>query len=222
MSVQKYQLKLLPPEALLKTGEVDHADWNFRPLLGSISRTRYRLVVSLLGSQKFERLLEIGYGSGVFMPELARHCVELYGIDIHGSQQSVTERLANFHVAAHLFSASAARMPFEDGFFDCAVAVSALEFVEDLDAACLELKRVLKREGFVVAVMPGHSPVADFGLKLLTGKSASEDYGNRRQLLMPTLLKHFEIEKQMIAPPLGGQLIRLYTALKLRPRALKA
>jgi ubiquinone/menaquinone biosynthesis C-methylase UbiE len=219
MIAQKNSLKLLPPEALLKTGEVDHADWNFRPLLGAISRTRYRLVLSLLGEGKsYERILEVGYGSGVFMPELAARSEELYGIDIHSNEREVAEKLAKFNVHARLFSASAADMPFESGVFDCIVAVSALEFIEELERACLELKRVLKPDGFLVAVTPGHSAVTDLGLKLLTGKSARKDYDNRRELLMPTLLKHFEVIERKTAPPFVGSLLRLYTALKLHAK----
>jgi tRNA G46 methylase TrmB len=66
------QLSLLPPSALLRTGPVDHADWNYRPLIGTVQRIRFRLVCRLLGNGRFDRLLEIGYGSGVFMPELAK------------------------------------------------------------------------------------------------------------------------------------------------------
>jgi ubiquinone/menaquinone biosynthesis C-methylase UbiE len=218
MRVQRQALRLLPPEALLKTGVVDHADWNYRPLLGPISRLRFRFVVSLLGEERMHRLLEIGYGSGVFMPELARFADELYGIDIHQMTGRVAESLAGFNINAQLFSGSAVEMPFDDDFFDCMVAVSALEFVDDLGAACREIKRVLKPDGALIVVTPGHSPVVDFGLKILTGKSAKQDFDDRRQKLMPTLLDHFRVERQLVSPPVGHSLIKLYTALKLRPR----
>jgi ubiquinone/menaquinone biosynthesis C-methylase UbiE len=209
-------LKLLPPEALHKTGEVDHADWNYRPLLGAISRTRFRLVVALIGDVKRERLLEIGYGSGVFMPELARHCDELYGIDVHPMTNAVRVSLAGVGVSAKLFSGSVTALPFDDDFFDCLVAVSALEFVDDLDAACVEIKRVLKADGAFVVITPGHSPLVDLGLKLLTGKSAKTDFDDRRTKLIPTLLKHFRVERELTSPPVGSSLVKFYTALKLR------
>jgi SAM-dependent methyltransferase len=219
MKDQRQSLRLLPPEALLKTGEVDHADWNYRPLLGSISRTRFRLVVSLLDEQRSGRLLEVGYGSGVFMPELARFSDELYGIDIHEMTQPVTESLAKVNVHARLFSGSAMAMPFDENFFDAIVAVSALEFVSDINATCLEIKRVLKPGGSFVVVTPGHSPLVDFGLRILTGKSAKQDFDDRRQRLIPTLLNHFRVERQLVSPALGNSLVKLYTALKLRASA---
>lgn len=218
MKAQRTGLRLLPEDALLKTGEVDHADWNYRPLLGSISRTRFRLVVSLLGGERVGRLLEIGYGSGVFMPELARLSEELYGIDIHGMPEPVAESLRRFSVEARLFSGSVTAMPFEENFFDRVVAVSALEFVSDIDAACREIKRVLKPSGALIVITPGHSPLVDFGLKILTGKSAKQDFDDRREKLMPTLLKHFQVERRLISPAIGNSLIKLYTALRLRAR----
>jgi hypothetical protein len=55
-------MNLLPREALVKTGPVNHADWNYRPFLGLIQRIRWRLVRAFLGEQRYARLLEIGYG----------------------------------------------------------------------------------------------------------------------------------------------------------------
>jgi ubiquinone/menaquinone biosynthesis C-methylase UbiE len=218
-AVERQGLRLLPPEALTKTGEVDHADWNYRWLLGTISRTRFRLVVSLLEAQERRgRLLEVGYGSGVFMPELARFADELYGIDIHQMTGPVAASLERFDVNARLFSGSVEALPFDENFFDCVVAVSALEFVSDTAAACREIKRVLRPEGTLVVVTPGHSPLVDFGLKILTGKSAKRDYDDRREKLMPTLLHHFAVERQLTSPAVGNSLVKLYTALRLRAR----
>lgn len=209
-------LRLLPAASLVKTGDVDHADWNYRPVLGSISRLRFRLVAALLEGEPRGRLLEIGYGSGVLMPELHRRCDELYGVDVHHETAAVTDALATSGVRARLFSSSVTAMPFEDHFFDCAVAVSALEFVADLDAACAELKRVLKPRGALLVVTPGFSPLADFGLRVLTGKRAREDFDDRRRSIIPTLERHFHVERQLAAPALGGSFLRLYTALKLK------
>src|SRR5258707_11683579 len=94
------QLRLLPEEILVKTGPVDHADWNYRPLLGSIQRSRFRLVLRLLDGERFARLLEIGYGSGVFLPELARRCDDLHGIDIHDEPERVAASLQKLDVKA--------------------------------------------------------------------------------------------------------------------------
>jgi ubiquinone/menaquinone biosynthesis C-methylase UbiE len=206
---------LLPREALLRTGAVDHADWNYRPLLGWIQRQRFHLVLRLMGGRRFDRILEIGYGSGVFMPELRRHCEELYGIDKHALHEAVAQRLAQHGIAAQLFQASAERTPFRDRWFGAIVAISSLEYVEDLAAACTEFARILKPGGQLIVVTPGHSPVLDLGLKLMTGESAAENYGARRKALVPTLARHFRLETMLSSPRLGGPLMRLYRGLRL-------
>ncbi len=217
MASSNRQLKLLPRELLLKTGPVDHADWNHRPVLGWIQRLRFRMVLSLLPGARMNRLLEVGYGSGVFMPTLATRCDELYGIDRHPMNHEVAHALGQEGIAAHLTSGSAEEMPFADGHFDAVVAVSCVEFIDNLEAACLEIRRVLKPDGAFVMVTPGHSPVVDLGLKLLTGESARRDYGDRREALIPTLLRHFAVRAQRTAPPVGTSILCLYTAFDFIP-----
>ena len=211
-------MELLPQDSLIKTGPVDHADWNYKPVLGWIQRQRFRLALSLLPKNRSGRLLEIGYGSGVFLPELSRRCEELHGIDIHSRNQEVTSELAKQGVAAQLGTASAESLPFENGYFDYAVAVSSLEFVPSVPAACKEIVRVLKPNGSLVVITPGHSPVVDFGLKVLTGESAKKDYGEKRESLLDVVEEHFLVMEKRLFPPLLGRVVCLYTALRLKPR----
>lgn len=214
---QSFSLKLLPKDKLLKTGDVDHADWNYHPVLGWIQRQRFKLIVSLLAKKKVHRILEIGYGSGILMPELSHRCIELYGIDIHKKKDSVTEILAKLNVSAKLYSGSVTLLPFESNYFDSLVAVSCLEYINNLEAACLEIQRVLKPEGCLFMVTPGASKILDIGLKILTGKSAKNDYGDRRKSLIPTLLKYFTVVEKRTVPRFGSGLLCLYTGLKLSP-----
>jgi ubiquinone/menaquinone biosynthesis C-methylase UbiE len=206
------QLHLLPEEVLVKTGPVDHADWNFRPVLGAIQRARFRLLLGLLGSERYDRLLEIGYGSGVFLPELARRCRSLYGVDIHREPDRVTAALGKLEVRASLSTASAEAMPFEDGFFDAAVAVSSFEFIADFDRACREIGRVIGPRGSFFVITPGDSPILDAGLKLMTGADARRDYGERRKEVMPALTRHFHVENSRSFP---AALFPIYRGMRL-------
>jgi ubiquinone/menaquinone biosynthesis C-methylase UbiE len=210
-------LKLLPRSALVKTGNVDQADWNYRPVLGSIQRVRFRLITSLLPDAGASRLLELGYGSGVFLPELARHCTELCGVDVHRRNQEVMDILARSGVRAQLHVAGAETLPFDAHIMDVVVAVSSLEFMHDLDAACREVRRVLRPTGCFVVVTPGRSALVDMGVKLLTGTSARTEFGSRRDQVLPTLRRHFRVERHLHYPPFGGSWLRLYDALQLTP-----
>ncbi len=207
-------MQLLPKEKLIKTGPVDHADWNYRSVLGRIQRLRFSLGVSLLPEWS-QRLLEIGYGSGILMPVLKQKAGELYGIDVHDRNAEVQETLASEGVAAELSQAGAEELPYEDSFFDSVLAVSSLEFVSDLPQCCREIRRVLKPGGAFVVITPGHSALVDFGLRVLTGKSARKDFGDSREAIVPTLSKYFSLESKRLVPPFSAGLGTLYYALQL-------
>lgn len=209
---RRHKLLLLPKEALLVTGPVDHADWNYRPLLGRVQRMRFKLIRKLLGDQHSQRLLEIGYGSGVFMPELARYTDELFGIDPHDKPREVEEVLRQHAVNATLVTGSAESLPYDDDFFDTAVSVSAIEYVEDIAAACRELQRVLKPGGRLIIATPGKSPIWDLALRVSTGEDPGQ-YADRRQRLLPTLKEHFTVRKEIGVPRFGGRLLRLYSGV---------
>ena len=215
MLITKGGFRLLPPAAFVRTGPVDHGDWNYRFPLGPISRRRLALATKLLPA-RVGRLLKIGYGSGVHMPHWATKTDVLFGIDPHPHAEEVAAVLKAHGVVATLTSGSAEAMPYPDGHFDCALAISALEFIPDLDAACKEVRRVLRPDGRFVVVTPGRSPVVDVGLRVLTGKSAKTDYGDRRAAVVPTLTKYFDVEKTASFPWLVSELVCLYTAFRLK------
>ena len=209
-------MNLLPRELLLKTSQVDHADWNYHPILGAISKCRFRAALHMLTGRRFGRLLEIGYGSGIFLPQLANCAGELYGVDVHHKAGEVAERLRRTRTHAQLFTSDVQSLPFPKRYFDCVVAISACEFILDLESACREIHRVLSDRGIFIVITPRNSAALDAGLKLLTGESAAHDFGTRRNRLIPTLLKHFwPLETRSIGLPF----LPFYTALKLCRRA---
>jgi SAM-dependent methyltransferase len=207
-------LRLLPKQALLTTSSVDHAGWNYRPFLGRIQRIRFDLVRSMLRGTHAGRLLEIGYGSGVFLPELAKYAAELYGIDPHPFAENVSRVLAQHGVQAKLVGGTATSMPYEDGFFQIVVAVSALEFIDDLWDVCREVKRVLAPSGIFAVVTPAHSAMLDLGVRVMTGSSPRDDFQNRRESILPCLYSHFLVDRRADYPPFAHGM-RIYTALRL-------
>jgi SAM-dependent methyltransferase len=207
-------LSLLPEQALLVTSGIDHASWNYRPLLGRIQRLRFDLIRSILRGTHAKRLLEIGYGSGVFVPELAKYADELHGIDPHPFAEKVKTVLAQNGVKASLVRGTATDLPFEDDLFQTVVAVSALEFIDDLDKVCREVKRVLEPDGRFLVVTPGHSPILDLGVRMMTGASPKNDFQKRREQILPCLYREFVVYQRVDYPSFAHG-ARLYTALSL-------
>jgi ubiquinone/menaquinone biosynthesis C-methylase UbiE len=201
------------PDRLVKTGPVDHADWNYRGLLGWIQRRRFHMILSLIGDRRTDSILELGYGSGVFFPELSARCERYVGVDTHAFGPEVRASLSGTTTPAEFLQGTAERVPVPDASVDWVVAVSVFEFVDDMPAAARELRRVLRPGGSVFLVTPGASIVVDAGLKVLTGESASRDFANRRAAVVPSLRREFEVRRNVRFPPgplIGGMLYNAY------------
>ena len=212
-------LRLLPRDALVRTSELDQGDWNYRPLLGWISRLRLRAVAGAISRRPCTRVLEVGYGSGVLLPELARHAYGVFGVDLHRNAAPVHGALAANGVDAHLATGSAEHLPFPDACFDAVVVVSTLEFVTDVDAAVRELVRVTAPGGHVVAVTPGRSRVLDLGLRMLTGEHGEDTFQGRRGLIEPAFSAAARIEQVVRLPRVLHRLLPLYAVIVATPRA---
>jgi SAM-dependent methyltransferase len=214
---ERVGLALLPRQSLVKTGPFDHADWNYEGLLGYMQRQRYHLVRRLLRLRHVERILEVGYGSGAFLPELRKHCERLDGVDIHERTGEVTQSLQAAGVSATLHTASTEDLPFEGRTFDAVVAVSTLEFVGDITRAVREMSRVLRPSGVAIVVVPGEHPWLDLALWLATGENAKRDFGDRRSRVIPTLLREMRLDKRIAFPIALPGFPTVYTALRLMP-----
>ncbi len=208
-------IELLAEHLLVTTGPVDHGAWNYRPVLGWQQRQRFRLILRLMGDRHFSDLLEIGYGSGLFAPELVKHSDRYRGIDIHTKNAEVAEALDSVGVSNDLRVGSASAMPFEDNSIDCMVAVSVLEFVDDIIGTCQEIVRVLRPEGRAFVTVTGDSPILDLGLKIVTGESADQDFADRRSQLEDAIREHFAVDGAVGFPRVNVLGIQVYRAFNL-------
>jgi ubiquinone/menaquinone biosynthesis C-methylase UbiE len=209
-------MKLIPREALVKTSDVDYAVWNYDGPVSFITRARYRMVLSLLPMEPVDALLEVGYGSGVFMPELAHHTRRLAGADVHAYRADVERVLDSIGISAELVDAPAEDLPWPNESFDVVVVVSAFEFVRDPILAADEISRVLKPDGRAIVVTPAATPILDAGLRLLTGADARKDFGRRREAVIPALRSRMHLEKLIEFPSLVRP--KVYRALRLAKR----
>jgi SAM-dependent methyltransferase len=216
--IKERDLHLLPRDALVKTNDLDQADWNFRPVLGWVQRLRLRCVASVLASSPHaSRLLEVGYGSGVFIPQLARNADDTFGADVHANGAAVSATLARHGSPARLLRASAGALPYRDGAFDTVVTVSTLEFVPDVAAAVGELVRVTRHGGRLVIVTPGQSALLDLGLRVLTRERAEDTFQGRRSLVVPAIERSARILEVRTLPVGVGRLLPLYRVLVATP-----
>jgi SAM-dependent methyltransferase len=129
------------------------ADWYDSLIGGEVSewtRATGELLVSLLG-QGPGRCLDLGCGTGAFVPLLVAQGWTVVGVDLSADQLRVAlERVGE--MAEALVQADAAALPFEDGSFDAVVAVLVHTDMDAYDTALREAARVLRQGGRLVHV----------------------------------------------------------------------
>lgn len=209
---------LLPDKNLLKkTGEVDYFDWNYKFPIKYIQLYRFKRIIKLLGKSKFSKLLEVGTGSGVFLPELSKHCEYLYACDIHDDFENIDALCQEYGIKNYnLSKQSIDNTNFPDESFDAIVAVSVLEFVPDIQKAVSEIKRIMKKDGVFITICPMESSLLDFFLALYTRKPPKEESGDSRKKVSKILEQNFKIAKKGYMVPLMGKFFPIYTHYKLK------
>lgn len=213
------KMKLFLPDKILlrKTGDVDYFDWNYKFPIKYIQKYRFKKIIKLLGNKKYPSLLEAGTGSGIFLPELSKHCEKLYAFDIHNDFDNIAELCDRYGIKNyHLSTQSIDNTNFENDSFDAIVAVSVLEFVPDINKAILEIKRILKKDGVFITICPMESSILDFFLAFYTRKSPREESGDARQKVSKILEKNFKIVKKGYMLPIIGKFFPIYTHYKLK------
>ncbi len=98
------------------------------------------------------RILDVGGGYGETVTPIlekeGRGEADYWCIDILDPREGMASD------KRHFMKGDMLRMDFPDGFFDALVASNVLEHVEDIDAALLEMKRVLKTGGAALFLAP--------------------------------------------------------------------
>lgn len=171
------------------TGPLDAIDRYYRPLIGLVMRWRLRWVLDCLPGRRVGRLLEVGYGSGIFQYELARRAELPVAMDIHPHHSAVKRLLREDGLGAELVRADGARLPFPEGVFDAVITVSVVEHTPDPGRCLGECRRVLRRGGVLICLLPRELRWADLAYRLLTGLDPESDFRGGRRRMQEALLR---------------------------------
>jgi SAM-dependent methyltransferase len=163
------------------------------------NRLRNRWVVSLLGVQPADKVLEIGFGPGVAVAELARAGAgHVYGIDHSGVMLRQASRRNAAAIRAGrvtLINASVDQLPAAlDGPFDAILAVNSLGFWPTAAERLAELRQRLAPGGRVAIASQPRCPGATAG----TSRSAAAKVEN---LLRSAGFTQMSTETLPLSPP---------------------
>jgi ubiquinone/menaquinone biosynthesis C-methylase UbiE len=163
------------------------------------NRQRNRWVVSLLGVQPADRVLEIGFGPGLAVAELVRAGAgHVDGVDHSGVMLRQASRRNAAAIRAGrvtLINAPADRLPPAlDGPFDAILAVNSLGFWPAPAERLAELRRRLAPGGRIAVASQPRCPGATAG----TSRAAADEIEN---LLRGAGFTHPRTETLPLSPP---------------------
>ncbi|MGH3259708.1 MAG: class I SAM-dependent methyltransferase [Streptosporangiaceae bacterium] len=163
------------------------------------NRQRNRWVVSLLGMRPADQVLEIGFGPGLAIAELARAGAgHVYGIDHSGVMLRQASRRNAAAIRARrvtLIRASVDQLPTAlDGPFDAILAVNSLAFWPAPAQRLAELRLRLAPGGRIAIASQPRCPGATAG----TSRSAAGEVEN---LLRSAGFRQMSTETLPLSPP---------------------
>ncbi len=118
----------------------------------------FRRIKRLLNDQS--RILEIGFGDGYLLEKLSQK-YECYGADV--SEKNVKQMEKNIPDVKFQTIGVDGILPYKDDYFSLFVASEVLEHMTDKELKkCVdEMKRILKKNGYVVVTFPARENLKD-------------------------------------------------------------
>jgi len=178
---------------------------------------RFKLVLRLLNDKKFDNFLDIGFGSGIFFPELNDRCNNLYGVDLHPEVDLVKNILTTKNISVNIQKADLVNLPYENNFFNGILALSVLEFVPDISKAITEIKRVAKTDSTIMIGAPIMNPITNFMYKkIIRFKDHQSAHKTDHNQIISAIKKEFEIIKILKYPSFFPLNYSLFFVLKAK------
>lgn len=216
-------------ENIRSTTIEDSVKCYYHPILKYPYLRRFKEVKKLIGKRKFNKLLDLGYGSGIFLPELAKHTEELHGLDIHSNQRIVEEMLKKENTTAKLSHGDIADFSEKYGprFFDVIVCLSVLEHVKEIENAIDNVLYVLKDDGTAFLGFPTKNPFIDLIFNLILSKVVKKEHKiddfhvSSHNKILDNIKAKMKIEKIVTIPRFIPKELSIYIVCECKKKNLR-
>jgi ubiquinone/menaquinone biosynthesis C-methylase UbiE len=197
------KLKLLPQDQYRGVNHEDPIKFYYVPLIGGLYKKRVEMCLSECTGG--ERVLEVGFGTGLSFLNLHDTYREIYGIDLTADIDAVKSVFDGIGVPTQLRLGNVLEMPYPDQYFDTVLLISILEHLkpEDQEKAFSEIARVLKPGGQVVYGVPVERPFMVFMFRVMGVDIRTHHYSTERDVYTAAHLI-FENGKTTDLKPFNG------------------
>jgi SAM-dependent methyltransferase len=161
------KLKLLPYHEYIGVDRKDPIRFYYWPLLGKFYRERVELALS--ECRGGERILEVGFGTGITFFNLHDMYQEIHGLDLTADIDEVGKAFQERGIKTFLNKGNICSIPYPDGKFDTVLLISILEHLlpAELRDAFKEIARVLKPSGQIVYGVPVERPLMVMAFRMM-------------------------------------------------------
>lgn len=205
MSLPK--LKLLPADQYKGVNQYDPIKYYYWPVFGKMYRRRVELALGECSGG--ERILEVGFGTGLAFPNLHDMYQEIHGLDLTADINAVKSVFEPTGIPLFLQKGDVLKMPYEDNYFDTVLLISILEHLKPLELgqAFIEIRRVLKPGGQIVYGVPVERPFMVAMFRLLGHNIRDEHFSTEKEIASAarrTFSKGYVVQMKSTPPWFGA------------------
>ncbi len=210
------KLKLLPANQYKGVNQYDPIKYYYWPVFGQMYRGRVELALNECSGG--ERILEVGFGTGLAFPNLHDTYKEIHGIDLTADIEAVKSVFEPLNIPLFLEKGDVLKMPYEDNSFDTVLLVSILEHLKpvELEQAFTEIRRVLKPGGQMVYGTPVEKPFMVFMFRML-GHNIRDEHFSTEKEIATAARKAFSkghVVQMKSTPPIAGAVYEVGNFIK--------
>ena len=200
------RLKLLPIGTYRGVDSDDPIRYYYWPFFGHMYRRRVELC--LAECRGGQRVLEIGFGTGVAFINLHEMYNEIHGLDLTASIEKVHSVFAALGIQTFLRNGNILDMPYPDNYFNTVLLISILEHLKPLELgqAFHELHRVLVSGGQILYGAPVERSFMTTMFRLLGYDIHQFHFSTEKQIAEAAgkVFKMVRITQMKSTPPLFG------------------
>ena len=200
--MERQKLKMRPVNDYVGVNKDDPIRFYGLPLIGGMYRKRVERCLNELSGG--ERVLEIGFGSGVTFINLSEKYKEIHGVDLASDTESIAVSFRELGIRTFLRNGNVLDLPYKDGYFNSVLLVSILEHLkpESLLRAFQEIGRVLTSGGEVVYGVPADRMLVNYAFRFLGYDIKKYHFSNETQVATAAkaVFKEGKISKMRVWP----------------------
>ncbi len=209
-------LNLLPAKTYKGVNQFDPIKYYYWPVFGKMYRRRVELALGECTGG--ERVLEVGFGTGLAFPNLHDIYKEIHGIDLTADIEAVQSVFEPLGIPLFLEKGDVLNMPYPENKFDTVLLISILEHLKplELEQAFAEVKRVLKPGGQMVYGTPVEKPFMVFMFRMMGHDIRDEHFSTEKEIAAAAhkaFSKGHVIEMKS-TPPIAGAVYNVGNFIK--------